>query len=125
MPDRRVVFISEISAGSKFRLVGDRIAGIQKAKTQGTRWASCAINATNGNFQYALAPVDPANPSQRSHFKLVMLAGFETFIKVYPPKWSVFNLPCPARYNYSFAQRSGPGNTPGHGFSLFGLKKGK
>jgi hypothetical protein len=125
MADRRVVFISEISAGSKFRLIANRAAAAIAKKAGGTRWASCAIHDTGGNYQYALPPIDPANPSQRPHYKMVMLGFFETYIKVYPPKWSVFNLPCPARYNYSFAQRSGPGKSAGHGFSIFGLKKGK
>jgi hypothetical protein len=103
MSDRRVVFISEISVGSKFRLIANRAASAAKKKSKGTQWASCALTKEQGNLSSAFRGTGPANPQHR--YTLVNNPTFG-WIRVYPPEFSVQNKPCPKRWNYHFPQRA-------------------
>jgi hypothetical protein len=109
MPNTRVVYISEITAGSKFRMIANRTAALKKSATTGIKWASCQVNDTGGNFQRPSFH-DTSNPLARA--KMVLNPTFG-WIKVYPPKFNIFNRPCPRAINYKF------GNAPSRrGFSL-------
>jgi hypothetical protein len=102
MADRRVVFISSITAGSKFRLVANRDAAVRKAKAKGTQWSSCALNDTGGNFSRPFHS-DKFTSEQGYTFYTAFINEIEfDFMRTYPPSFSVFNLPCPKRFNYHF-----------------------
>jgi hypothetical protein len=107
MPNTRVIYISDIVVGSKFRTIAVNTAKVKAAKKLGTSWSSCKLNDTGGNLQ---------RPSFQSGIPLRARTSFNPafgWIKVYPPKFNIFNRPCPRAINYKF------GNVDnGQGFSL-------
>lgn len=94
-----VVYISELAVGSKFRIIGDRIAQIKVNQTKGIKWASCKVMDNGGNFQRPSFH-DPAAPPERTGFR--WFNG--TWIKTYPPKFNIFNRPCPWSIGHLFPQ---------------------
>jgi len=109
MPNTRVVYISEIIVGRKFRTIAINTAKARAAKKSGTSWSSCKLNDTGGNFQRPSFH-DTSNPPARARMELNPTFGW---IKVYPPKFNIFNRPCPRAIHYKFDDAPG-----GQGFSL-------
>jgi hypothetical protein len=110
MANTRVVYISEITAGSKFRVIANRSAALKKAATSGIKWASCQVNDSGGNFQRPSFR-DTSNPIARA--KMVLNPTFG-WIKAYPPKFNIFNRPCPRAIHYKFGDAQS-----GQGYSFF------
>ena len=100
MTTRRVIYISAISSGSKFRLVANRAAAAAEKKAAGVRWASCQINITNGNFQYAGRWHSDPMVTEQGYTRVIS----PTFgvMQVSQVKTASFLPPCPPQYNYSF-----------------------
>jgi hypothetical protein len=103
MSNTRVVFISEIAAGSKFRAIANNMARAGSAKKTGIKWASCQVNDAGGNFQRPSFH-DTAMPPIGVTWRQFM----GTVIKVYPPTFNIFNRPCPRAINYNFPQVEDP-----------------
>ena len=102
MAGRRVVFISSITSGSKFRLVANRRATVKAAKKQGTAWVTCAMNDQGGNLSRPSMLDKPFVPTQGYSMGTGIIAGNFSVMRAYPPSFNAFNLPCPRRWNYRF-----------------------
>jgi len=104
MANSRVVFISEITVGSKFRTIANRTAQVKAARKRGTSWASCIPKESGSNFQLP-SFTDVANPPIRRHTILNATFGYMT---VFAPMFNIFNRPCPWMIGHAFKQRSDP-----------------
>jgi hypothetical protein len=113
MPNTRVIYISEITIGSKFRTIGANTAKAAAAKKKGVKWASCIPKDSGGNFSTPFNH-DVANPAARA--KTIFNPTFG-WIKVWPPTFNIFNKPCPWAIGHTFNQQ---GQKPNYsGFSFF------
>jgi hypothetical protein len=112
MPNTRVIYISEITTGSKFRTINANTAKAKAAKKRGVHWASCIVNDLGGNFSRPSFR-DVANPAIR---RMSVWNATFGWITKFPPTFNIFNKPCPRAINYRFNQQ---GQTPDYsGFSL-------
>jgi len=100
MSTQRVIYISEITTGSKFRTINANTAKAKAAKKRGVHWASCIPKDSGGNFSRPFGR-DVANPAPRR--KTVWNATFG-WITVWPPTFNIFNKPCPWAIGHSFDQ---------------------
>ena len=111
MPNTRVIYISEITTGSKFRTIATNTAKAKAAKKKGVHWSSCIVNDAGGNFQRPSFR-DVANPAARR--MTVWNASFGWITK-WPPTFNIFNKPCPRAIGYHFPKAN---QTNYEGFSL-------
>jgi len=112
MTNTRVVYISEITTGSKFRTIATNTAKAKAAKKRGVKWASCIPKDSGGNFSQPFTR-DVANPAPRR--KTVWNATFG-WITQWPPTFNIFNKPCPWAIGHTFSQEKADYS----GYSLIG-----
>jgi hypothetical protein len=58
MADSRVIFISQITAGSKFRTILNRMATLSRKKKNGTQWSSCTEKTDPFKMRAKLSTLD-------------------------------------------------------------------